>query len=83
MNLNVNDFVFIKYACYGYSPTSHMDVGPFLVRIKSFNRDSFIFEHFLRIEKNGHSKSTGTAFVSDIVLKMHPKDIAAYLGHVS
>lgn len=77
MRYNVGDFILVNSTVYGYSSKS-ADVGPFIVKIVGMNLEGPKTEHYISFVPGINcSKSTGWTRWSNVICKIHEKDIAA------
>lgn len=80
------DFVLVNFPKFGASlgENGRIDYGPFIVRITSIE-DCETFAHvaFSRIEENGCTLTRGTNRFSDIIAKIHERDVSALFKEAS
>lgn len=75
MKLSVGDFILVNSAIYGYSPESHMEVGPFIVQVVRLLGDQIECRHFLSLEKDRVASSLNTITVAQMIAKIDPRDV--------
>ena len=73
MKFQIGDFVLINFPCYGIS--DRCDLGPWIVEVSNLSVDGIEFIHYLRLKENCWSISKGNTLYSNIITKIHERDV--------